>query len=412
MNKFKKHILRIIAFAVVAALLAGVIAGCTKADTENIKTEFTAKELLADYDELWEMLEKDYIYFPILEIRGVDIEALRESTRQQLIDRVTDFDSFCYLLNDMFYRMEYFAHLSIVTPEQLEVYREYYSESNGWQRIFQNPQTDAVYEYLKGKSENFPTETDVGAKSYPEVKASYDAQRKAVTFVVSTFSNAVLDRDKDFIGDYIGSLGDAKIEHIIFDISGNAGGNDLYWQNNIVAPFGGIYEWTNYLYLRDTELTRSCFFSDFDPQPISGLTDHQLPDFVQELGLTHFIKNNNRLAGIGDNAPIGDHAPAAKKWVIIDNRVYSSADSFSAFCKATGWAVLVGQRTLGDGQGTSPIMISLPNTGLLVRFSALAAETPGGTLNAVTGTDPDVLVDSSFISSRDAVNDLIDRESD
>lgn len=411
MNIFKKQFHRIAAVAAIFALLLciGVVAGCSKADTNNIKTEFTAKELLADYDKLWEMLEEDYLYFPILESRGVNIEALRESTRQRLVDRVTDFDSFYYLLNDMFYRMEYFAHLSIVTPEQLEVYREYYTEGSGWKKTFQNPQTEAVYEYLKSKSDNSFTDTNADTNGYREVEASYDTQRKAVTFVITTFDSAVLERDKDFIINYLSTLGNAEIDHIIFDISGNAGGNDLYWQNNIVAPFGGIYEWTNYLYLRNTELTRSYFFGDFAPKPISEIKDHQLPDFVQELGLTHFIKNNNRLAGVGDDAILGDNALSAKRWVIIDDRVYSSADSFSAFCKATGWATLVGQTTLGDGQGTSPVMISLPNTGLLVRFSALAAETPNGTLNAVTGTEPDIPVDSS-VSLRDTVNELIDKD--
>lgn len=98
------------------------------------------------------------------------------------------------------------------------------------------------------------------------------------------------------------------------------------------------------------------------------------------------------------------------KWVIVDNRVYSSADSFAAFCKATGWATLVGQTTGGDGQGVTPVIIALPNTGLLVRFSALAAETPDGTLNAVTGITPDILVDLSKGTSIDAIYRLIEEE--
>ena len=381
------------------------------ADSESTKTEFTKEELLEDYDALWEMLEEDYLYFAILERQGVNIESLKASTRQQLEDRIVDLNGFYYLLYNMFGKMQFFAHLSVVDPEMLDVYQKYFdtddSLGNGWQKTFQNPQTQTIYAYLKSTSKDTPATPDDMSNSYHETYASYDAHRKAVTFVVTSFSDAVLERDRNLINDYLTSLGNVEIEHIIFDISGNIGGNDLYWRNNIVAPFGGTYEWSNYLYLRDTELTRRYFFDDFNPQPISSVTDHTLPAFVQELELTHVIQDRAQLIS---DAVLVENALTAKRWVIIDNRVYSSADSFSAFCKATGWATLVGQTTLGDGQGVSPVLIVLPNTGLLVRFSVLAAETPDGTLNAITGIEPDIPVDPQLTTARDTVNRLIDEE--
>lgn len=425
MNQFGKQFHRGNIFTVLVAFLLGVgiVAGCsnavgtvdiepmeiTVADTECTKTEFTKEELLADYDVLWEMLEEDYLYFPILERQGVNIESLKTSAGQQLEDRIVDFNGFYYLLNNMFGKMQFFAHLSVVDPELFDVYRKYLdtedSLGNEWQKTLQNPQTQTVYAYLKGASVDTSAARNDAMDNYHEVDASYDAQRKAVTFVVTSFSDAMLERDRSFISDYLTSLGDVEIEHIIFDISGNVGGNDLYWQDNIVAPFGGTYEWSNYLYLRETELTRSYFFDDFNPQPVSVIIDHALPSFVQELGLTHVIQDRPLLT---NDAILGENVLAAKRWVIIDNRVYSSADSFSAFCKATGWATLVGQPTLGDGQGVSPVLIALPNTGLLVRFSALAAETPDGTLNAIAGTEPDISVNPRLTTSRDAINRLID----
>lgn len=427
MNQFGEQFHRGNIFTALAALLlgAGMIAGCSEtgekadiapaetavADTECTKNEFTKEELLADYDALWEMLEEDYLYFPILERQGVNTESLKTSSRLQLESRIDDLNGFYYLLNNMFEKMNFFAHLSVVNPEIYDVYLKYLdtedSLGSGWQKILQNPQTQTVYAYLKDASEEeLATSADM-TDDYCEVDTSYDVQRKAVTFIVKSFSDAVLERDRYFISDYLTSLGDVEIEHIIFDISGNVGGNDLYWQNNIVAPFGGTYEWSNYLYLRETELTRSYYFDDFNPQPVSEITDHALPSFVQELDLTHVIQDRPTLA---NDAALGENISAAKRWVIIDNRVYSSADSFSAFCKATGWATLVGQATLGDGQGVSPVLIALPNTGLLVRFSALAAETPDGTLNAIAGTEPDIAINPRLTTSRDEINRLIDEK--
>lgn len=396
----------------------GVMAGCANAidskgpidiePVETARTEFTKEELLADYDRLWEMLEEDYIYFPVLESRGVDVSALKETARQQLSDRVTTLNGFYYLLDDVFGKMQYFAHLGLVTPDAFAVYQKYYNEgndTNGWQIYLRDPQTNAVYAYLNGTLSSGWTSSGGDVDGPREVEAAYDADRKAVTFVITTFSDAVLERDSSFVSDYLISLGDVEIDHIIFDISGNGGGTDLYWRDNIVAPFGGTYEWLTYLYLRDTSLTRNYFFPYTDPKPVSEISNHILPDFVEELELTHFIGNEARLS---NEATLGENALAAKRWVIIDERVYSAADSFGAFCKATGWATLVGQTTLGDGQGTSPVLIALPNTGLLVRFSCLAAETPDGTLNAVKGTAPDIPVDPSLNNPRDAIDQLID----
>ena len=42
------------------------------------KTEFTQEELLEDYDQLWEDLEANYPFFPVLTQRGMNISALKE----------------------------------------------------------------------------------------------------------------------------------------------------------------------------------------------------------------------------------------------------------------------------------------------------------------------------------------------
>ena len=59
------------------------------------------------------------------------------------------------------------------------------------------------------------------------------------------------------------------------------------------------------------------------------------------------------------------------------------------FSKATGFAALVGQRTGGDGIGEDPIPIVLPNSGLIVRYSAVYGVTADGTGSQEFGTEPD-----------------------
>ncbi|WP_081673512.1 S41 family peptidase [Butyrivibrio sp. FC2001] len=80
-----------------------------------------------------------------------------------------------------------------------------------------------------------------------------------------------------------------------------------------------------------------------------------------------------------------------KKWVLTSNNVFSASEIFVCFCKATGWAKLVGRKTLGDGLGTTPVMLVLPDSGLLIRFSGGVGENPDGSINAVAGTNPDIM---------------------
>ena len=362
-------------------------------ETTSAKTEFTIDEMLVDYDILWEMLEENYYYFPYLEYQGVDVQSLKIMTRQQLKNRITNVDGFIYLLNFMFKKMNNFAHLSVVNSEMISIYQAYYNSErtgdNGWKKALQNPQTIALYERLERTSSAENAKASIEQVS-PGIEVEFDTQLKVVIFRIRTFDDKIYKQERGFINEYLTSLDNVEIDHIIFDICGNVGGNDAYWIENIVAPFGGSYEWDTWCYLRDTELMREYYFDDFTPKPISELSGHIVPAYVKKFDLTHYFKSHQTLS---TESTLEKNITNAKRWVIIDNRVYSAADSFSAFCKATGWATLVGQSTRGGGTGSTPILISLPNTGLLVRFSGIVVETYEGTVNVVTGTKPDIQVD-------------------
>lgn len=381
---------------------------------------YCKEDFLADYDMLWEILEENYFYFPYLEKQGVDIAALKADTRKQLESRISDIDGFYYLLESMFRRMQNFAHLNVVEPAVYAVYQKYYNgeeaPDSGWKRALQNPKTPVLYAYLEENAVNGVMSMNHGKKNgktqnredFPPVDASYDADRKAVLFRVISFDDRICERDAHFIDTYLASLGNVEIEHIVFDLSGNGGGNDRYWQQNIVAPFGGNYEWDTWCYLRDTALMRDYYFHDLKPEPVENISGHEVPDAVTELGLTHYFTLSWQLSF---DAALGDEIRSARRWVIVDGRVYSAADSFSAFCRETGWATVVGSTTLGDGKGTSPVLAALPETGLLIRFSGLAVESPDGALNAIIGTRPDVQIGVNDGNAYDVICQVIEEGS-
>jgi C-terminal processing protease CtpA/Prc len=95
-----------------------------------------------------------------------------------------------------------------------------------------------------------------------------------------------------------------------------------------------------------------------------------------------------------------------KVYLLVDDYVYSSSESFAAFSKASGFAELVGITTGGDGIGIDPCMLALPNSGLVVRFSLDMGINSDGTVNEKEHTKPSIYVGTSyedFLQGKDTI---------
>lgn len=386
----RKQAISILLVAVMLLSTCAVAVPTAGAVQPNPKTEFTLEEMLEDYDRLWDDLRANYPFFSVLERRGINVESLRQSNREILANRIKDLNGFAFLLRDTFYRMENLAHLSLVDVDMFDFYDSFLSlealnEDDPQAELFFSAQTQTTYELLGAK----------GASStsirYPEVEMEYLSDVNAAYFHFKSFNYSLIERDKDIVTDYLSSLDD--VDHIIIDITGNSGGAVAYWIDNIVSPFGGTYVWEeDYVFLKKTPVNERFLIDTglFDIKPLSDLpADYEIPPFIQELGLTHFFDRHSTY-------PAEDYAgkvieAQAKRWVLIDDDVYSAADSFAAFCKRSGWATLVGETTWGDGADRiAPVEIALKNTGLLVRFSSCTSANSDGSMNAEVGTAPDI----------------------
>ena len=79
-------------------------------------------------------------------------------------------------------------------------------------------------------------------------------------------------------------------------------------------------------------------------------------------------------------------------WLLVGPMVYSASESFAVFCQATGFAALVGSRTGGDGIGAlDPVMMRLPNSGILIQYTMMYGLNPDGSSSEEAGTTPDIL---------------------
>ncbi len=67
----------------------------------------------------------------------------------------------------------------------------------------------------------------------------------------------------------------------------------------------------------------------------------------------------------------------------------------ASFCKETKLATIVGSQSKGDGIGTDPLQIDLPNSGYVLRFSKEIGVTESGYINEIEKTNPDINIDSN-----------------
>ena len=385
---------RILSILILISLLFS-LPGCGKANIpeETAPGQDTSALFLEDYDQLWRDLEENYPFFPILEAKGIDVAAVRDSYRLY-VQKTATLEQFMGVLDRMFGKLQSFAHLFLFHRYSYDMMLDGVAEVEGfepWQAVLLDPVTAATYAGLPESGSS-----DVG--DIPEVECRYFPELAAAYFRFPTMNPYAQERDETILADYLSQLPD--VAHIILDITGNPGGSSLYWENVITAPFGGSWTGSFRVFYQDSPINRQ-YYGEKNLLPVEQT---QLPPFAQHLGakLYETVQWN---ADYGDSRL--EKGTEAKRWVLTDGG-YSAAESFAAFCKLTGWATLVGKPTNGDGLGGNPLLLPLKNTGLLVYFTTAMAENPDGTLNAQQGILPDhVLLPKDDRTPLELCKDLI-----
>lgn len=362
-----------IAAAILTLLLLVPLFGCDA-------TKFNTKDFLTDYDQLWADLEENYPFFPVLQEKGVDVQAVREKYRP-FVKNADTLEEFMDVLDLTFANLLCFAHLSLIHRDRYEILCnsvEHWLDDSfaPWATLLTDPRTAATYAALPPLQEpsGLQQKAKVTCRYYPSLSAAY------FHFPVMTVFGE--NGDETLIADYLATL--PEVEHIIIDVTGNGGGSSAYWENVIVRPFGGSYSGSFAVYYQDSLINRH-YYAERDLVPISQWAE-VTPAFAAELNAA-FVEENHWDVDFGESTLT--NGADAKRWVLTDGRGYSATESFAAFCKLTGWATLVGDPTGGDGLGGNPLLLRLENTGLLVYLSTAMAANPDGSLNALRGVAPD-----------------------
>lgn len=181
-----------------------------------------------------------------------------------------------------------------------------------------------------------------------------------------------------------------EYDYLILNIQGNSGGSETYWHEHIVGHLiGEAISYPIVMGFKKSERLKR-----LKPGYTENLTYEALglPNLPPELSSGDFFFSRDTNAITPTSA--AKHFPG-KIYLLVDEVVYSSAESLAYFCKVTGFAEVAGKTTSGDGIGSDPLLLTLPKSGIVIRFTGEMGLNADGSANEEAKTVPDVLLPGS-----------------
>ncbi|MEK4210502.1 MULTISPECIES: S41 family peptidase [Paenibacillus] len=366
----------------------------------------TVEQRLEDFDYMWKIIEENY---PFLEVNkrlnGEDWLAKKEEYRNKIAAVKSD-DEFLKRMRFVLSRLNN-GHTNFISKEEYPWYLHTYAQLGfgfePWVNVFQQPNVLARYNQKPLAEQQSSNDInndmhnggdgvgDVTKKTSGNVKKVIIEPDRIAYLGMQSFDGSLMEMDSSEIHDFLIEVKDYKT--LILDIRGNGGGNSNYWRIHLVPMLiNKPIEYNTYLlytrgkyaetFMQARQITKG-------QQPIAGIKDEQLPKLPTEaLKMFKTYRKTNDV--VTPNKSVGFKG---KIYLLVDSSVYSSSEGLAAFVKGTGFATVVGGRTGGDGLGIDPLVVALPNSGYLFRFSFEMGLNSDGSCNEEVKTVPDVEVD-------------------
>ena len=136
---------------------------------------------------------------------------------------------------------------------------------------------------------------------------------------IKSFSSKHLEEDKEIFERIEKYLSKKATKNIIFDIRGNTGGTDEYFRNFSIFTSNDVV------------------FSDRFRNLLSN----------ENQEITHTV------------IPASVSAQDYNRYLLVDRKVFSTAETLSMICKSSGFAKVVGEITGGEGFGLTPYSLNI-----------------------------------------------------
>ncbi len=354
----------------------------------------TPDQKAIDFEYLYGVLRDNYPFFGVAERKyGVDWLAKHDEYVRRLCATADD-TAYYRELNDIL-RELHDGHLDFSPTIK---YSKFKSVLDGlgpdfepWSRAMHRDSVRAVYwEQLLAKKDSRKKPLKEKSPSKQSSAQSYYndtllCNGKIALMRLSSLPYEKISADSLRIASFLSTISEA--DYLIIDIQGNGGGSELYWRRLVVSrliPKPITYSSTQIV--RGGEINREYSPAFFEKaEPLTEDVCRGLPDELYDG--TFYMRKYSR--EIEAREPV---AFRGKIFLLVDRKVFSSAGGWADFCKQTGWATVVGETTGVQGIGRDPIIISLPESGLLLRYPYCNGINADGTFNGEVGVRPDVRI--------------------
>lgn len=344
-------------------------------------------QYIEDFEYLSKLLYETYPYFGVIQRQNIDINKIIKSYRAQVsnIDNIDDF--YLHMVN-FINEFQGTGHISLIAKEDYNKFQLTYADpTSPYYEALISPASRKFYgDVLKTNTnamESMKTSSNLTFFTFEDVKTAYIG--------IDSFDSIHLDNDHKELHNFYKTL--KAYDYLIIDIRDNSGGTTDYAKKNIIEPLATQdYQYTQRILFNDNDYSRPFLeyrlYDSLDQiTPLSDFNDQLYPNLeIDDINkLTHTLTVNETFLanGLGYQGKI---------YILVGPKVYSSSESFADFCKTSGFATLVGHATGGDGIGFDPIIVSLPNSGIALRYSMHYGINSTGQNSEEHGTIPDILL--------------------
>jgi len=344
----------------------------------------TRGEYLEDLDFLYTTLLENYPFFgAVLRSYGVDLHTRYLETREHIETR-NDFPSdehFAATLNNFFIRnAQHIGHLSILDSDSLLHHIHSFSHGVELGSIYlqpfldelNNPATRALHGLTDADfiPPPYGVESAVFAATSDNIH-TYIIEEGRIAYVsIFAMSYATMEIDRVTLLDFFYQV--TNYDHLIIDIRQNSGGGGPYFLDLVMSPnISYPLTFRNYVFLMGGEHSRRILGAWFDAEDFVRPINHDViarmpyfhPDDVHMLN--YYLRGYSYIEPSHDTGIF-----SGKIWLLVGPWNFSAAEFALAVAKQTGFATLVGLPTGGGGLGLQPLLLALPNTGIVVRYAA------------------------------------------
>ena len=418
---------RLFPFAIISILLIFAFLNFTspknaeKIDLPSLEDkevkDLTRDQYIEDFEFAYNILKAYYPYFDINKrVNNVDWLAKKENFKKYIANSKNDID-FNLRMNKILYELNN-DHTQIIDQNQaVEMYITYYKmPENDWRHyishVYEKENVRRRYRLDNKKIEDFLkyNQYEKTSKANKENKLigkdknnsnsisgenieAEDINKNIAYFKINSMLNYdYSNNDRKKLKSYLKKSKNKKA--LIIDIRGNSGGDSRYWQDFILPliidkPYSTNY----YSFIKNGDLNTKVISQEKYKEGVSEfLNQSNFSNDTKEIlskfdyYTTHPIQVNPSEDSIKFKGNL---------YLLIDSTVFSSSEMLANFCKETKLATLVGTQSKGDGVGTDPLQVDLPNSGCVLRFPKEIGVTESGYINEMEKTNPDINIDSN-----------------